>query len=261
MADAPLRGRLLWTELMTTDLKAAEAFYTSVVGWTITPFDGAGMPYSMFTRGGGVPVAGAMTLPAELTQHGIPPHWGLYFGVEKLETGAADVARLGGGSLSEVIEVPGIGRMQAMRDPQGAAFSIYEPADAQPPEAPAEVGAVSWIELMTTDAPAAMSFYGQLFGWVATEAVDMGPMGTYHMFGRPGHSMGGMMTKGPEMAQVPPNWGLYVRVGGLDAAIGRVTAHGGQVLNGPMEVPGGDHIVNCMDPQGAAFSLHAKKGE
>lgn len=261
MADAPLRGRLMWTELMTTDLKAAEAFYTAVVGWAITPFDGAGMPYSMFTRGGGIPVAGAMTLPSELAQHGVPPYWGLYIGVEKLETGAADVARLGGSSLSEVIEVPGIGRMQAMRDPQGAAFSIYEPADAQPPEAPAEVGDLSWVELMTTDAPAALAFYQQLFGWQPTEALDMGPMGKYHMFGRHLGPLGGMMNKLPEMAQVPPNWGLYFRVTGLDAAVERVKAGGGRILNGPMDVPGGDRIVNCMDPQGAAFSLHAKQGE
>ncbi len=54
MSKAPLRGRLLWFELMTKDLPAAEKFYTTVVGWTITPFAGAGMPYSMFTRAGGV---------------------------------------------------------------------------------------------------------------------------------------------------------------------------------------------------------------
>jgi predicted enzyme related to lactoylglutathione lyase len=38
-----------------------------------------------------------------------------------------------------------------------------------------------------------------------------------------------------------------------------VTQLGGQVLNGPMEVPGGDIIAQCMDPQGAAFALHSKK--
>jgi len=259
MGEAPLRGRLMWVELMTKDLAAAEAFYTGVVGWTITPFDGAGMPYSMFTRAGDVPVAGAMTLPPELAQHGVPPHWGLYFGVETLEPAAADVARLGGSAVSEVMEVPGIGRMQAMRDLQGAAFSIYQPADAPPPEAAAELGEVSWIELMTTDAPAALAFYQQVFGWQPTEAMDMGPMGKYHMFGRQLGSMGGMMNKPPELAQVPPNWGLYFRVADLDAAVDRVKAGGGQILNGPMEVPGGDRIVNGMDPQGAAFSLHAKK--
>lgn len=259
MADAPLRGRLMWVELLTNDLKAAEAFYTDVVGWTTTPFDGAGAPYSMFTRAGDVPAAGAMTLPAELASHGVPPHWGLYVGVERLEPAVADVARLGGGTLSEVITVPNIGRMQTMRDPQGAAFSLYEPAEAPPPEAPAEVGEPSWIELMTTDAPAALSFYQQIFGWRATESMDMGPMGQYHMFGRHLGSIGGMMNTPPDMAQVPPNWGIYFRVADLDGAVARLKAHGGQILNGPMEVPGGDRIVTALDPQGAAFSLHAKK--
>jgi predicted enzyme related to lactoylglutathione lyase len=259
MTEAPLRGRLMWFELMTTDLAAAERFYTDVVGWTITSFDGAGMPYSMFARAGDVPVAGAMTLPPELSQHGVPPHWGLYVGVDKLEPAAAEVKRLGGSAVSDVMEVPTIGRMQAMRDPQGAAFSIYEPASAPLPEALAEPGEVSWIELMTTDAPAAFAFYQGLFGWQATETMDMGPMGKYHMFGRHLGPLGGMMNKSAEMAQIPSNWGVYFLVPNLEAAVGRVKAGGGQLLNGPMEVPGGDQIVNCLDPQGAAFSLHAKK--
>ncbi len=184
----------------------------------------------------------------------------MYVGVPKLEPAAADVARLGGGALSEVIEVPTVGRMQAMRDPQGAAFSIYEPAAPPPkPEAVPELGDVSWIELMTTDAAAAMTFYRDMFGWQPTEAMDMGPMGKYHMFGRHLGSLGGMMNKPAELAHVPPNWGLYFRVPDLEAAVERVKAGGGQILNGPMDVPGGDRIVNCLDPQGAAFSLHAKK--
>jgi predicted enzyme related to lactoylglutathione lyase len=68
-----------------------------------------------------------------------------------------------------------------------------------------------------------------------------------------------MMNKPKEMAQVPSHWGLYFRVPDINAATNRVKASGGQILNGPMEVPGGDMIVNCMDPQGASFSLHAKK--
>jgi predicted enzyme related to lactoylglutathione lyase len=200
-----------------------------------------------------------MTLPPELSQHGVPPHWGLYVGVDKLEPAAAEVKRLGGSAVSDVMEVPTIGRMQAMRDPQGAAFSIYEPASAPLPEALAEPGEVSWIELMTTDAPAAFAFYQGLFGWQATETMDMGPMGKYHMFGRHLGPLGGMMNKSAEMAQIPSNWGVYFLVPNLEAAVGRVKAGGGQILNGPMEVPGGDQIVNCLDPQGAAFSLHAKK--
>jgi uncharacterized protein len=149
--------------------------------------------------------------------------------------------------------------MRMMLDPQGAAFYLYEPAKAPTtPEAAAQVGEASWHELMTTDAPAAMKFYSELFGWKESQTMDMGPMGKYHMFDRPHGMIGGMMNKSPEMAQIPPNWQIYFQVPDINAAVERVKANGGQVINGPMEVPGGDWILNGLDPQGAAFALHQK---
>jgi predicted enzyme related to lactoylglutathione lyase len=71
--------------------------------------------------------------------------------------------------------------------------------------------------------------------------------------------IGGMMNKPPEMSDVPNNWQIYFLVPDITSAVERVTAGGGKILNGPVEVPGGDMIVNAMDPQGAAFSLHARK--
>jgi hypothetical protein len=32
---------------------------------------------------------------------------------------------------------------------------------------------------------------------------------------------------------------------------------GGKLLVGPMEVPGGDLVAQCLDPQGGAFVLHS----
>ncbi len=258
-ATAPLLGRPLWYELMTTDMKAAERFYRTVVGWSSTPFDGAPQPYTMFTRGGEIPVAGLMTTPQDLNA---PPFWAMYVGVPGLEDAAVRITRLGGRECSPVIEVPGVGRMQMMADPQGAAFYIYEPSSReQQPEGAPHVGEASWHELMTTDATAALKFYCEVFGWQPSEAIDMGPMGKYHMFNRPHGMIGGMMNKPPEMAQVPPNWQIYFRVPDIHAAVERVKANGGQIMNGPMEVPGGSWILNGRDPQGAAFSLQANKAE
>ena len=112
---------------------------------------------------------------------------------------------------------------------------------------------------MTTDAPAAMTFYQEMFGWQPTEAMDMGPMGKYQMFNRGSRMIGGMMNKPPELAQAPPFWLIYFRVADINEAAARVKANGGSIINGPMEVPGGDWILNGKDPQGAAFALHAKK--
>lgn len=262
MNDAPLRGRLLWFELMTTDLTAAERFYTAVVGWGVTPFGGSPAgPYSLFTRADGMPVGGGMALPPDLVARQVPPHWMIYVGAPALEGVVADALRLGATVLSPVISVPTIGRMQTLADPQGAPFTVFEPIPSPnaAPEAPAQLGDVSWTELMTTDAEAAQRFYTELFGWQPQEPFDMGPMGKYYMFGRHLGPLGGMMTKTPEMAHVPSNWGVYFKVSDIAAGVERVTVNGGQVLNGPMEVPGGDWIVNCLDPQGAAFSLHAAK--
>jgi predicted enzyme related to lactoylglutathione lyase len=255
-APAQILGRHVWSELMTSDPAAAATFYNTVVGWTSVPFDGSPMPYTIFRRKGDVGVAGLMQTPAGMN---MPPFWAMYIAMPNLEEGVAKITRLGGSAMSEVITVPEVGRMQMLKDPQGAAFYVLEPAprDASP-DADPELGDASWLELMTTDAPAAMTFYQNVFGWQPSEAMDMGPMGTYQMFNRGTRMIGGMMNKPPEMAQVPPNWAIYFRVADINEAAGRVTANGGTVMNGPIEVPGGDWVLNAMDPQGAPFSLHAR---
>lgn len=253
---AAVLGRPMWFELMTPELDAAVAFYTNVVGWTSAPFGGSPEPYVMFNRAGSIPAAGALKTPAHVNA---PPFWSMYIGVPDLEAAAAKVTKLGGARHTDVIDVPGIGRMQLMADPQGAVFYLYQPAsDEHAPEGPADVGEASWLELMTTDAGAAMRFYQDLFGWQPSDALDMGELGTYQMFNRPHGMIGGMMNKSEEMAQVPPNWQIYFRVPEITEAVERIKSNGGQIFNGPMEVPGGDWVVNAMDPQGAAFSLHAK---
>jgi len=253
MADA-LLGKLLWYELLTTDMKAAEAFYADVVGWTVKPFEGAGQPYDVINDAAGKGIGGVMTLPEGMNH---PPHWVMYIGVPDIDQAIAKIERLGGKSLSPMIEVPDVGRMRTMLDPQGAMFSIIEPASAErTPDTSAGVGDASWHELYTTDAEAAKRFYFDVFGWQSTGDMDMGPgMGTYHMFGR-SFPLGGMMTKVGDMESAPTAWTVYFRVPDVDKAAARVSVKGGQVINGPMDVPGGDRISQCVDPQGAMFALH-----
>jgi predicted enzyme related to lactoylglutathione lyase len=258
-AVSTLLGRPVWYELMTTDPSAAEKFYDKVVGWSSAPFQGSPEPYTVFKRSGDVQVAGLMKTPKGMN---MPPFWAMYVAVPKLEEAVAHIKRLGGSELSEIIDIPTVGRLQMLKDPQGAAFYIMQPTPREErPEAAPQVGEASWHELMTTDAEAAMKFYSEVFGWQPSDVMDMGPMGKYHMFNRPIGMLGGMMNKPPAMANVPPYWGIYFLVSDINAAVEGVKTNGGQILNGPMEVPGGDWVVNAMDPQGAAFSLHAKKSQ
>ncbi|MCL7937136.1 MAG: VOC family protein, partial [marine benthic group bacterium] len=98
-----------------------------------------------------------------------------------------------------------------------------------------------------------------LFGWKKHEDMDMGEYGIYRIYGGDGPPLGGIMTRPPEMPIGA--WLFYVTVNDIDAAVERVKAGGGQVLNGPMEVPGGDRVAQCQDPQGAMFALHWSQAE
>ena len=256
MNDTALLGRPVWYELLTTDMKAAEKFYSAVVGWKVKPFEGSPQPYDVFNRNGDQGMGGVMTIPEGMH---FPPHWVMYIAVPNIDEAIAKIERLGGSTLSPPIEVPNVGRLRTMLDPQGAMFALLQPAMPEGrPEQPPQIGEASWRELYTTDAPAALKFYGEVFGWTLRNTHDMGEMGKYYEFGR-AFELGGMMTKPPSMSMVPTAWSIYFRVPDINAAVEKVKANGGKVMNGPMEVPGGDWIAQCLDPQGAAFSLHERK--
>jgi predicted enzyme related to lactoylglutathione lyase len=250
-------GRFVWYDLMTTDPDKAMAFYTQLVGWGTKPWEGGDTPYTLWTANG-VTIGGVMHLPEDAVKGGAPPHWLGYVAVPDPAAAAAKVREMGGGILHPATEIPSAGSFAVLCDPQGAAFAVYAPTEGNdyPPEATARVGEVSWRELATTDHAAAFRFYNTMFKWDKTESMDLGEMGIYQMFGRAGMTLGAMFNKPAEMPG-PPFWLYYIRVENADHTAERVKQLGGQVLNGPMDVPGGDRVAQCMDPQGAAFAIHS----
>jgi predicted enzyme related to lactoylglutathione lyase len=255
-------SRFVWHELMTTDPDAAQSFYTEVMGWGIQPFEGHDhMDYTMWTVGD-EPIGGVMELPEQAASAGAPPHWMGYVGVDDVQATAARAADLGAGLIVPPQEIPGAGWFAVVQDPHGAVFSLYQTVNPaaegaeQPPEGP---GRVSWNELATTDFEAAFGFYAELFGWTVHEDMDMGPHGTYRIYGPEGAApLGGMFTKPADMPQA--GWIYYLTVGDLDATLSAVSNHGGRVVQQPIEVPGG-RIAHCLDPQGAFFALHWKNAD
>ena len=251
-------GRFVWYDLMTTDPGAAVGFYPKVAGWGTQAWDGP-MPYTMWTNDGGPLVGGVMRLPPEESAAGVPPHWLPYVRVSDVDATAQKAEKLGGKIHIEGQDIPNIGRFGIIEDPQGAVIALYAPSGDDPVrDGTPRRGEFSWHELTTTDYEAAFSFYSRLFDWKKTTSFDMGPTGMYQMFGQNGAEYGGMMNTPPGM-EMPPNWMCYIKVDNIDAALEAVKQQGGTVMNGPMEVPGGDMVAQCLDPQGAAFALHASK--
>lgn len=257
----PALGRFVWYDLMTTDQPAAKAFYNQLIGWGTKLWEEGDMPYTMWTNGPN-PLGGVMELPKEASEAGAPPHWLAYTAVADVAATCTRAVELGGTVLHPATEIPGAGCFAILQDPQGAVFAVYasDSLSADAPEPPG-VGEFSWHELATSDFAAGFDFYADLFGWETKEDMDMGEGWMYRIYGRAESSpLGGMFTKPAEMPG-PPMWLYYISVPSVDSAVEKVKELGGKVLNGPMEVPGGDKIAQCMDPQGAVFALHSMMPE
>lgn len=113
-------GAFSWSELMTTDLEGAEAFYAKLFGWTMADGPVEGMEYRVISAGGHQ-IGGLMQVP-EQRQH-VPPHWGTYVTVEDVDATAKVAQELGGKVLMPPQDIPTVGRFTLIQDPQGAVIS------------------------------------------------------------------------------------------------------------------------------------------
>src|SRR6185436_11017002 len=117
-----------------------------------------------------------------------------------------------------------------------------------------EPGTFCWIELATSDPQGAKGFYTSLFGWTVNE-FPMGEQGTYYIFQKNGRDAAAMYQKGPEQAQVPPNWMSYVNVASADESAAKAKSLGATAMLEPFDVYDFGRMAVLMDPQGATFSL------
>jgi len=256
------QGRFVWYELMTTDIPAAVSFYTKVIGWEMNawPTPDGQPPYQMWKVPGKAEVGGVFSLPEEACKMGAPPAWLGNICVADLDGTLAKLQALGGQVHRPAFEVPDVGRVAIVADPTGATFALYQPSGQAPGHGEtSSPGEFSWSELYSLDLDKAWAFYQALLGWQDRGSMDMGPMGKYQMFSASGgeNANGGMMKSPPEMPVSA--WGFYTTVANLHGAIERAVGLGATLVNGPMDVPGGDEVATLQDPQGAFFSLHSRK--
>lgn len=258
-------GQHIWYELLTTDLDAAQRFYGDVLGWTL--IDSGQDGYHLIENrvdGEGHRVGGAMTLTEDMKNGGARPCWLGYIGVEDVDACLGRLSAAGASVLMPAWDIPGVGRLALLADPQGVPFYIMRGASEETSYAFAfdkpRVGHCAWNELISSDPAGAWRFYGEEFNWHKDGEMDMGPMGTYEFIrhqapGKSGQAgvIGAIMPK-PE-AMPLPQWNYYFRVADIDVAVARIQAAGGQLLNGPDEIPGGEFCLQGLDPQGAAFGL------
>jgi uncharacterized protein len=251
-------GSWIWYELLTKDAAAAKTFYDTVCGWTIDaqPAPG-GMDYRMINAPYGQ-AGGVMQLNADMIAGGAQPTWLGYIGVDDVDASVAAVVAAGGQVHLPAFDIPDVGRLAMVSDPQGVPFYVMRGATEGANSTAYQrmgFGHVSWNELLSPDDAAALDFYGKLFAIEKVGSMPMGEMGEYSFIANgdsKGEAVGAIMRAQPG---TKPGWGFYFRVHDITDAQRKVEAMGGKVVWGPHQVPGGEWVINITDPEGVTCGL------
>jgi len=242
-----LPGKFVWFECVTREVKKAQAFYGEVLGWKIQAFPMGDFTYDMIDAGG-TTVGGYAPPPDPKT----PPHWISVVSVEDVDATAQKVTAAGGKVLDPPADMPTVGRLATVTDPEGAAFKIYRATDGDTPDAPWSQGQFYWNELYVRDDKKAVAFYEKVFGYT-DKPMEMGPQGVYHVLEKSGASRAGILTAPPGFAA--PSWIPYVAVDDCDATAARAKKLGAKIHREPSDIPGIGRWALFADPTGATIAV------
>jgi predicted enzyme related to lactoylglutathione lyase len=240
-------GRVVWHDHQSSDPQRAIGFYTDLLGWQTEVWKPGEMDYPMIISGG------QMHGGFGPVQGGAPAHWLGHVLVDDVDAAAARAEGAGGTVFVAPMDIPEVGRMAVIADPQGAVISLFTSLG----DPPASEGVFVWDELLTSDVEAAKRFYGEVVGWTTAD-MDMGEM-VYTLFRSGDTDRAGCMTL-PEGVDAPPHWIAYVATDDVDATVTRAKALGGTAYQDGMDVPGVGRIAVLGDPTGAVFGLFKPSG-
>ncbi|MDT0408483.1 MULTISPECIES: VOC family protein [Streptomyces] len=245
-------GEPVWLELSTPDLDRAEEFYAGLFGWSLQRMGPDMGNYGLFKLHDKT-VAAVMPLPADK----VPPAWTIYFKTPDAAASARTVERNGGTVTTSATDVMDLGRLAACTDPQGAAFAVWEPGTNTGLEIVTDTNAFFWAELESPEPPAAVTFYGRVFGWETTTMHMEG--GDYLMphpaGGTPEDMFAGVAPLDPATSGRGPYWLPYFNVADCDATAAKALAGGASTEVEPLDIPDVGRMARFTDPHGAVFAV------
>lgn len=253
-------GFPIWYELLTKDAAASTAFYERVLGWTVKPSPvGAQHDYRQIDGASGA-VGGMLQLTDQMCSSGARPTWLVYFGVDDVDAAVAKVVEHGGKVQLPAFDMPGVGRLAMVTDPQGIPFYVMRGASDGESKAweRTGMGKCNWNELTTSDQRSANDFYAKVLGWTYPDKMAMPGGKDYVFVAVAGTTIGATMES--DDPKMPKAWSFYFRAPDIEKAVADIKEAGGTIHAGPMEVPGNDMVVVASDPHGVAFGVAAPKG-
>jgi len=236
-----------WHGVVSTNVETAKSFYGDVLGWTAETTTMGDEEATMFAAADGITRAHAR-LPG---MEGEPSHWDNYLRVADVDASTAASTGNGGSVLVPPTTIPA-GRFSVVTSPSGAAICLFHEADeATATNAPGGEGSIHWVELHSTDLDADLAWLGATFGFT-TETMAM-PTGDYFLIKDGDEMRGGAMKQAHEGA--PSMWLTWIELAGVDAAVERASAAGGNVLAPAFDVPTVGRMAILADPTGGVFGV------
>lgn len=252
------QGNPCWTDLSTTDQDGAKTFYSKLFGWDYQDIPmGEGQVYSIAKLNGSDAGAIFTQVPQE-AEAGVPPHWKVYFAVDDINSIASKVSDLGGTVIFDEFDEDESGQMMMAQDPTGAMIQFWQAKENIGCEVRDEHGALTWVELLTSDQEGAGKFYTELLGIDLDKETMPTPEGDpYHMLMVDGVPVAGVMPSPEHLVEmgVPSHWEVYFRVDDADAVVEKAKPMGAQVMFGPEVLPMVGTFAVIQDPQGAVFGI------
>jgi hypothetical protein len=236
-------GKIVWHDLVTPDLAAAQRFYGAMFGWTFEPVAEG----YVLVRNDGRLIGGM----ASIDRSRPAGYWIALMSVPDVDQAVAQTTAAGGESLLPPFTLPGRGRIAVLRDPQGAVFGVVDSASGDPLDRAVDVNDWLWHEVWSEDRDAAAAFYTSLAGY--SVETDQTPGGTYSYLASQGRPRLGLGEKpGTEFSNT---WVSYLRVDDVQALTDRVEAHGGSVVMAPRPEVRNASVAIITDPNGAGLVL------
>ncbi len=252
-------GSICWLELATTDQAAAKQFYGALFGWSAREFPmGPGGVYTIFQLKDR-DCAASYTLPPDMRELGIPPHWAIFIAVKNVDESTRRAVELGATALCEPFDVMDKGRMAGIRDPGGAVFCLWQEIHHSGIGIAGEPNSYVWADLNTPDREGAKEFYSGLFGWKFVTGEGKAESTYWHIVNDE-RGIGGIPPVEFQPKGAPPHWMIYYHVADCDASCGKATDLGAKTIVPPMTIEGTGRMAVLADPQGAVFALFQPKG-
>jgi predicted enzyme related to lactoylglutathione lyase len=244
-------GRVVWHDLVTPNLELSRAFYGRLFGWTWrAPTVGTDIDYVVGEMSG-VAMAGVAQARGGKVN---ASQWLTYFAVDDVHR-AVKAAQDSGARVVVPPTRTGSWNDESalLTDPQGAPFAVMKQGTplAEGDSTPKLMNGWLWVELWTVDVPAAVGFYGTLFGYEARSVAVAGK--DYTLFERDSTPMAGLL-KIP-VKDVRPNWLPTIRVADVNATVAQAVALGGRVIMAPRADVRNGTVAIIADPTGAALTL------